>query len=101
MRANFVISSVATGIRRNLSMTVALVLSTSIALGFVGAAMLANTEIGRFQNRYEGKINVSIYLCPIHFVKPCTERTTATQTAAIRAQLKADPVVTSFKYLSE
>jgi len=37
MRANFVISGVAAGIRRNLSMTVALILSTSIALARVFA----------------------------------------------------------------
>src|ERR1700712_4422768 len=63
MRANFVLSGVAAGIRRNVTMTVALILSTAIALGFVGAAILANTEITRFRNTYEDKLNVQVYLC--------------------------------------
>ncbi len=72
MRANFVMSGVAIGIRRNLSMTIALVLSTAIALAFVGAAILANIEITRFRHNYEGKLNVSVFLCakvvrrPVH-----------------------------------
>ncbi len=63
MRANFVLSGVATGIRRNLTMTLALILNTAIALSFVGSALLANTEIGKFRSTYSNKINVSIYLC--------------------------------------
>jgi cell division transport system permease protein len=101
MRANFVLSSVATGIRRNLTMTVALVLSTAIALGFVGAAILAKTEIGRFKDKYEGKINVSIYLCPKDFIAPCEHRTSPSETAAIQNALAQDPMVQSYKYLSE
>ena len=101
MRANFVMQSVATGMRRNLSMTVALVLSTAIALGFVGAALLANTEISNFKAAYENKINVSIYLCPTHSQAPCTGRTTAAQQSAIQNSLGSDPLVKSFKFFSE
>jgi cell division transport system permease protein len=101
MRAGFVMSGVASGIRRNLTMTVALVLSTSIALGFVGAAILAKTEIGRFKEAYEDKINVSIYLCPKNFVGRCTSQTTDAQKAAIDAKLQNDPTVASYKFLSE
>src|ERR1700744_1267381 len=63
MRANFVLSGVAAGIRRTATMTVALVLNTAIALSFVGAAILANTEISRFRTTYEDKLNVQVYLC--------------------------------------
>jgi cell division transport system permease protein len=58
MRANFVLSGVATGIRRNLTMTIALILSTAIALAFVGAALLADREISNFKHDSEGKLNV-------------------------------------------
>ena len=61
-------------------MTVALVLSTAIALAFVGAALLANTEITKFRSQYEDKINVSIYLCAKQFQAPCTRETTTTET---------------------
>lgn len=103
MRANFVLSGVAAGIRRNATMTTALVLSTAIALGFVGAAILANTEITRFKQKYEDKLNVSVYLCAQSDTADanCTHRTTASETAAIRDRLDRDPVVRSARYVSE
>ncbi len=103
MRANFVLSGVAAGIRRNATMTIALVLSTSIALAFVGAAILANTEISKFKQRYEDKLNVSVYLCAnLHADEPnCQHKTTPAETAALEAELSADPMVKSFSYVSE
>jgi cell division transport system permease protein len=103
MRANFVLSGVAAGIRRNVSMTIALVLSTSIALAFVGAALLANTEITKFKHVYEGKINVSVYLCAQNETGhgACLHKTTPAETAAIQSQLNSDPTVKSAQYVSE
>jgi len=122
MRANFVLSGVATGIRRNATMTIALVLSTAIALGFVGAALLASKEITKFRNTYQDKLNISVYLCTKtaydkqlsendfarrehHATRPVTcaknEITTPAQTAQIRTQLEHDPMVNSVRYISE
>src|SRR5262245_5110756 len=101
MRANFVMAGVATGIRRNLSMTITLVLSTAIALGFVSASLLVNTELTKFKNKYENQINVSIYLCPrVHIVAPCTRETTSDQIAEVEGILNADPHVRSWSFIS-
>jgi cell division transport system permease protein len=108
MRANFVLTGVATGIRRNLTMTIALVLSTAIALAFVGAAILASREISNFKHDYEGKLNVSLYLCPTPpkpgsgvSPGPCTHKVTPAETDALQARLQKDPLVSSVKYLSQ
>lgn len=122
MRANFVLAGVAAGIRRNASMTIALVLSTSIALTFVGASILLNTEITRFKQVYEDKLNVSVYLCTTQAygtqqannqdlqqqgkpTKPTTcaanAKTSPQQTQAIQQKLTADPHVRSVVYVSE
>jgi cell division transport system permease protein len=101
MRANFVVSGVATGIRRNLTMTIALVLSTAIALAFVGAAYLASTEISRFKHNYEGSLNVSVFLCAKKTPAPCHGRTTVARTQALENQLRSDPNVASVGYVSE
>src|SRR5438128_5182896 len=103
MRANFVLSGVAAGIRRNVSMTIALVLSTSIALAFVGAALLANTEITKFKKVYEGKINVSVFLCTTdHPNDPnCKHKTTSQETDTLRSALQSDPMVSGASYVSE
>jgi cell division transport system permease protein len=99
MRANFVLSGVATGIRRNLTMTVALILSTAIALAFVGAAILADKEINNFKHDYESKLNVSLYLCPGKG-ENCPATFTAAQKSALEEELRADPLVTSVTYIS-
>jgi len=103
MRANFVLSGVVTGVRRNATMTIALILSTAIALGFVGASILANTEITKFKHKYEDKINVSVYLCAqLHGNDPnCKHKTTRAEIAAIEAALRNDKLVRSVGYVSE
>jgi cell division transport system permease protein len=125
MRTNFIVESVISGLRRNLTMTVALVLSTAITLAFVGAALLADKEISRFKLDYESKLNVSIFLCTannagdgacvarpvidaktgkqevIDGVKVTDATTTTAQETAIKDKLAADPLVASFSYVSE
>lgn len=103
MRANFVVSGVWAGIRRNLSMTVALILSTSIALAFVGAAYLATVEIKNFKHNYEGKLNVSVFLCGSVQLpdSPCKGQTTKAQRTALQQALNADKRVASATYVSE
>jgi cell division transport system permease protein len=99
MRANFVLQGVASGVRRNLTMTIALVLSTAIALAFVGAAILADREITNFKHDYEGNLNVSLYLCP-QKGENCAHKATPAETAALQAELKQDPRVTGVTYIS-
>jgi cell division transport system permease protein len=105
MRASFVMSGVATGLRRNLLMSVALILTTAISIGFLGAALLTNHYIDKFNAHYESKLSVQIYLCTKPVVAdpppPCTARYTDAQQKELTAQLKADPRVTSFSFINE
>jgi cell division transport system permease protein len=102
MRANFILSGVLSGTRRNLTMTIALILNTAIALTFVGAAYLASTEISNFKHDYEGRLNVSVYLCTPESDRPCDGKhaTSVAQTDALSKELNADPLVSSVKYVS-
>ncbi|HZC72780.1 MAG TPA: permease-like cell division protein FtsX [Jatrophihabitans sp.] len=108
MRANFVLSGVATGLRRNMTMTIALILSTAIALAFVGAAILADIEIAKFKHDYEANLNVSLYLCPKPVTVPgekllgkCQARYTEAQKTAVEDKLASDPIVQSKSFISE
>lgn len=100
MRANFVLSGVATGVRRNLTMTIALVLSTAIALAAVAATYLFSTEISRFKHNYEGRLNVSIFLCADKSDN-CQHKTTPAEQADIEKALASDPMVSSYSFVSE
>ncbi|MGX7680846.1 permease-like cell division protein FtsX [Jatrophihabitans sp. DSM 45814] len=98
-------SGVATGLRRNVSMTVALVLSTGISLAFLGGAFLLSKEISKFEDLYKDKINVSVYLCTDiskdSAGSPCKSKVTDVQRAAVQAKLSSDPAVKSFEYITE
>lgn len=100
MRANFVLTGVWAGIRRNLTMTIALILSTGIALAFVGASILANTEITRFKNAYEGQLNASVFLCPGK-TATCDHKVTKAEKGALDKALGDDPIVKKRTYVSQ
>jgi cell division transport system permease protein len=105
MRASYLMSGVATGLRRNASMTVALVLSTAIALFFLGGALLINKEIAKTQTAYKDKINVSIYLCTATSNQTpgsnCKHAVTDTERQALQSQLQSDPQISNVEYINQ
>jgi cell division transport system permease protein len=105
MRASFLMSGVATGLRRNVSMTVALVLSTAISLAFFGGAFLMSKEIGKFKVRYEDRINVSVYLCTATAHQDpnsnCKKKFTDAEQQALKSKLEADPQIAKVQFISE
>ena len=92
MRVNFVLSEVAAGLRRNLTMTVAMILTTGISLGLMGTGLLIANMIGDMREIYYDKIQVSIYLA---------DGITDPQRDAIAAQLDASPEVKDYTYESK
>ena len=92
MRMNFVFSEVAAGLRRNLTMTIAMIMTTAISLGFFGAGLLVANQIGEMKELYYDKLEVSIYLA---------DGITPKQQEAITSQLAASPEVESSQYLTK
>ncbi|KAA2262837.1 ABC transporter permease [Solihabitans fulvus] len=62
MRASFVFSEVITGLRRNVTMTIAMILTTAISLGLLGGGLLVVRLIDRMQTVYYDKTSVSVYM---------------------------------------
>jgi cell division transport system permease protein len=92
MRVNFVLSEVATGLRRNLTMTVAMILTTAISLGLMGTGILIAGMISDMKEIYYDKVQVSIFL---------SDGVTDDQRSAIEQKLKASDEVKSFVYESK
>lgn len=84
-------SGVATGLRRNLSMTIALIITTAISIALVGASLLVRLEVSKFRQQYEYRLNVQVYLA---------DTITPEQQNSLRQQLEADPVVDGVSYVS-
>jgi cell division transport system permease protein len=89
MRVNFVLSEVATGLRRNLTMTVAMILTTAISLGLMGTGILIAGMISHMQEIYYDKVQVSIFLA---------DNITKEQRTAIQQQLDSSSEVKSYIY---
>jgi cell division transport system permease protein len=62
MRARFVLSEMAIGLRRNLSMTIAVVLTVAISLAGLGVAWLMREQVNTMKDFWFGKIEVSVFL---------------------------------------
>jgi len=92
MRVNFVLSEVATGLRRNLTMTVAMILTTAISLGLMGTGLLIAGMITEMKAIYYDKVQVSIFLA---------DDVTEEQRADIEARLDASPEVATYIYESK
>ena len=92
MRVNFVLSEVATGLRRNLTMTVAMILTTAISLGLMGTGILIAGMISHMKEIYYDKVQVSIFL---------SDTVTDEQRSAIETELKDSPEVKSYIYESK
>jgi cell division transport system permease protein len=91
-RARFVLAEIGSGLRRNVSMTVAVVLVTFVSLTFVGAAALLQVQIGNMKDEWYDKVEVSIFLCPTDSIAPtCSEgEVTQEQMDEITGVLESD-----------
>ncbi|MEJ6493428.1 MAG: permease-like cell division protein FtsX [Actinomycetes bacterium] len=88
MRFSFIRREVGNGIRRNFTMTVALIVSVAVSLALVGAALLMRAQVDRMKGYWYDKIEVSIFLCGNTSVAfTCTGTVTDAQRQNIEAVL--------------
>jgi cell division transport system permease protein len=104
MRAQFVLQEVWTGLRRNLTMTIALIVVVAISLSLLGTGLLFVKQVNNTRTYWQGKVQLSIYLCTATSVSPqCHENgpATAAEKAQIQSDLKALPQVQRVFYESQ
>ncbi len=63
MRAQFVLSEIGVGLRRNLTMTFAVIVSVALSLALFGASLLMNDQVASMKGYWYDKVNVSVFLC--------------------------------------
>lgn len=79
MRFQFILSEIGIGLRRNLSMTISVILVTFVSLTFVGAAILTQTQIQKLKGEWYDKVEITVYLCPRDSTVPTCADGEATQ----------------------
>jgi cell division transport system permease protein len=63
MRFQFVLSEINIGLRRNITMTVSVVLVTAVSLLLLGVGVLAQKQVSAMKDYWYDRVQVSIFLC--------------------------------------
>src|SRR5256886_10402293 len=90
-RLKYVLSEVLTGLWRNVTMTIAMIITMAVSLTMLGAALLLYLQVDDMQTFFYAKIEVSIFLKP---------DVTDAQRSSLQNDLKADPLVKEVVYES-
>jgi cell division transport system permease protein len=103
MRARFLLSEVRIGLRRNLTMTFAVIVTTAISLSLLGVGLLSNAQVNAMKDYWYDKIEVSVYLCGSLSESPSCAGGVVNeeQRLGIKKDLEALPVVQSVFYESQ
>ena len=96
MRFRHIFSETFSGLRQNLTMTLAVVMTMWVSLSLFGAGLLANQQVELMKGRWYDKIEISVFLCtPVTRGEQCEpgQSVTPAQKNAIQATLEANPEV--------
>src|SRR5690349_18064687 len=63
MRLNYILSDLGIGLKRNLSMTIAVVVTIWVSLSLFGSALLAHEQVNLMKGNWYDKIQISVFLC--------------------------------------
>ncbi|MGY5138704.1 permease-like cell division protein FtsX, partial [Streptomyces nigrescens] len=104
MRAQFVLSEIGVGLRRNLTMTFAVIVSVALSLGLFGASLLMRDQVSTMKGYWYDKVNVSIFFCNKNDAESganCAKgAATQQQKNDIKAELDRLPIVQKVTYES-
>jgi cell division transport system permease protein len=99
VRSDFVVREVATGLRRNVTMTIAMVLTTAISLALVGTGLLAVRTIDRTEELYSDRVEVQVALS--QDVSAADADCSQSVCAGLRAGLDSLPQVEGVRFESQ
>ncbi|MBQ0867630.1 permease-like cell division protein FtsX [Streptomyces smyrnaeus] len=102
MRAQFVLSEIGVGLRRNLTMTFAVIVSVALSLALAGGSLLAQEQVSTMKGYWYDKVQVSLYLCNKNDAGASCAKGAVTeqQKSAIKADLNKLDVVEKVYYES-
>lgn len=103
MQLRHVFSELRSGLRRNLSMHLAVTLTLFISLGLVGIGNMLRMEAALVNQTLGSQLQVAVYMCsPVSQAPTCSgTEVTEQQQSAIEAAIKDNPDVESYRYESK
>jgi cell division transport system permease protein len=96
VRANFVVREVLIGLRRNITMTIAMIMTTAISLGLLGTGLLAVHTIDETEQVYGNRLQVIVSLT----LDVSTQDQDCSQSicSRLREEIKSSPLVQSVSF---
>jgi cell division transport system permease protein len=103
MRASFILSEIGIGLRRNLTMTVAVIVTTAVSLTFFGFGLLFNKQVNEMKDYWYDKVEVSVFLCGQDSEAPscAAGEVSQAQREQIQTDLRGMPEVANVFYESK
>ncbi len=99
MQLSYVFSELATGLRRNVSMTVAVVVTIFVSLTLVGMGYLLNAQAQKAEEYWGDRLQITVFMCSdVSTSSTCVDgRATAQQERAVEATLDDNPEVQTWR----
>ncbi|MCH1867114.1 permease-like cell division protein FtsX [Nocardioides sp. CFH 31398] len=102
MQLRYVFSELAQGLRRNLTMHIAVVLTLFVSLTLVGLGVLLNQQADRAAGYWGSQLEVTVFLCRDGDDNPaCTGEVTDAEIDAVEAAVADSEGVTGYRYESK
>jgi cell division transport system permease protein len=103
MRARFLLAEVGIGLKRNFTMTFAVIVTVAISLSLLGIGLLSNSQVNAMKDYWYDKIEVSVFLCGSLSESPSCSGgiVTSAQRLEIQNELQKMPVVDNVYYESQ
>jgi cell division transport system permease protein len=104
MRVQFVLSEVWIGLRRNLTMTIALVVVVAISLSLLGTGLLFVKQVDKTRSVWQSKVELSIYLCTSGSLEAnCAKngQTSTPEVNQLESDLRSTGDVTTMQYVNQ
>ncbi|MBA2561049.1 MAG: FtsX-like permease family protein [Propionibacteriales bacterium] len=100
MQLRYVATEFGTGLKRNVSMTIAVILTIWISLSLVGIGLMMQSQVGMFQRYLGDQLEVKIVFCAKNSLTPTCVQGQATrgQEKAVEATLAGSKYVSDYRY---
>ena len=97
MQLRYIFSELRQGLRRNLSMHLAVILTLFVSLTLVGLGVLLNAQAKKAEDHFGSLLQITVFLCNDAATSPnCTGEVTAAQKDAIIKVVEENPEVASY-----
>ena len=102
MQLRYVFSELGQGLRRNLSMHLAVILTLFVSLTLVGLGVLLNQQADKAAEQWGSELQITAFLCKARDDNPaCTAEVTDAQKVRITKVIEDNPEVDSYRFESK